>query len=52
MSNNRTTICNASNSLQVNTLEGNNIINASYLLCNDEGPIVDGRTVVWMILIN
>ena len=48
ISNNRTTICNASNSLQVNSIdedeEGNVEINASYLLCNDDGPIIEGLT--------
>ena len=48
ISNNRTTICNASNSLQVNSIdedeEGNVEINASYLLCNDDGPIIEGWT--------
>ena len=44
MSNNRTIICNASNSLQVNSIGEDEQISASYLLCNDEGPIVDGWT--------
>ena len=42
ISNNRTIICNASNSLKVNTLQGENIENASYLLCNDDEPIESG----------
>lgn len=50
ISNNRTTICNASNSLQVNSIGEDGIndddaeINASYLLCNDDGPIESGWT--------
>jgi hypothetical protein len=48
ISNNRTIICNASNTLQVNSIgedeEGDEQVNASYLLCNNEGPIVDGWT--------
>ncbi len=42
ISTNRINICNASNSLQVNSLDENEEINASYLLCNNDGPIVDG----------
>ncbi len=42
ISNSRITICNASNSLQVNTLQGD--VNASYLLCNDDEPIESGWT--------
>lgn len=41
ISTNRINICNANNSLQVNSLDENEEINASYLLCNDDGPIVD-----------
>jgi len=42
ISNNRTIICNASNSLQVNSLDEDKQISASYLLCNNDGSIESG----------
>jgi hypothetical protein len=44
ISNNRTIICNASNSLQVNSIDEDEQISASYLLCNNDGSIESGWT--------
>tara|TARA_A100001015_G_scaffold76763_1_gene85192 strand:- start:146 stop:1000 length:855 start_codon:yes stop_codon:yes gene_type:complete len=41
---NRTIICNASNTLQVNSIGEDEQISASYLLCNNDGPIEVGWT--------
>jgi hypothetical protein len=41
ISTNRRNICNASNTLQVNNIEDDEI-SASYLLCNTDGPIING----------